>query len=175
MKKFKIIASILILSAGLVAAFLIMGNFSPAGALQKKTTAKTENSLIAKNPLDWKDNSLFKKISEAFSLSPNASDSQIVSDNQIVSQEGFSGNNLTEKFSQDILKQIQTANSNGPVQKDGKPALAVPDLESMSQELASQAADFDVSKIFPKIGPENMKITQDISQENLSQAKACLF
>ena len=166
MKKFKIIASILILSAGLTATFLIIKNSLPAGALQKKTTAQTEDFLIAK-PLSWKDNSLFKKISEAFSLSPNASDSQIVSDNQIVSQEGFSGNNLTEKFSQDIFKKIQAANSNGPAQKDGQSALAMPDAEKITQEIIQQStADFDIAKIFPGIGPDNIKISQDVSAEN---------
>lgn len=163
MKNFKVIASILILTTGFVGAFLIIKNTGLIENSQKTAKNKLEESTAIRNPLKGAGD-IFKNSLNQFLSSGDAvvqSDEKSVADNNV---------NLTEKFSQDIVKKIQEVNIGGLTQKDGKPALAMPDATKITDEIIQQSiVGFDIPKIFPKIGPDNLKFSQDISKESQLQ------
>lgn len=75
-------------------------------------------------------------------------------------------NNLTKEIAKDIADQIKEKNQNGLNEKDGKLAIAVPNLDTIYQETFNKYLNGNFLELYPTIAITKLNISSDNSQEN---------
>lgn len=75
-------------------------------------------------------------------------------------------NNLTREIAKNIADQIREKNQNGLNEKNGKLAIAVPNLDTIYQETFNKYLNSDSLGLYPEIDAAKLNISLDNSQEN---------
>jgi len=166
MRRLKIAAIVLVMSAGVVGSYFIVKNSTSVAEVKEKTAQTTQNEIeaIVKNPIQWVEKNISPQIANLKdAISSNGS-------NQSVQPE----NNFTSVFSGMILSGIQSKNTSGLTQKAGEPAIFAPSEDILSQEwldkfLSSNPPNNAAGDYHPKVDESRFKISQDVSNDSQLQ------
>lgn len=152
------LAVFIVIGAIAVAAYFVTNNFDRPAAqgLSAPETAPKEEArpdvLSLKDPLSLTD-SMLGNASEKAGAMQNQTDSH---------------SNITDAFAEAFAAQIAEKNKDGPQEKDGQPAVAIP---SLTDVLSGFAATFSTSSAaptphyHPRVLAGNLKISPDTSPE----------